>query len=248
MQDANQHKRNEFQSACLSPNQEATREFSDLEELVIKNYPEAPDTTEIDVDNEEIDALLEAVERQKEAQQQPASLPERPIGYVSNARNATSRSDLFQFWAPAEEVSLGIGSIVRHTATQPQWVDTYGIIVDTTGNTLGLDDYAFHVYEQDALPPLDSITPAPSSRRPVVHYQAKVLASTQKAQRPVHSGPVYAVKADDFAAVHTKDLWLDPQYLLLGFYEDAAGNFGVFGEDRARVLVHSQEIFSGMDK
>lgn len=219
-----------------------------VEKLVVTNYPEEPETTEQDKDDDEIAAIVAEYEHQKNASQPSVPPPERPIGYVSNAGNATSRSDLFQFWAPAEESALGIGSIVRHSATYPQAVDTYGIIVDTTGNTLGLDDYAIHVYEQDARPPSASIIPAPSARRPIVQYQAKVLTSTQKAQRPVNSGPVYLVTASDLAAVHKKELWLDPQYLLLGLYEDTDGEFGIFGEERARVLGPKQGhiVFSGL--
>ncbi len=222
------------------------------EVIVIRDYPEDQGDDEIAEDDEEIATLVLAAqaEREKITSQQFTSQQTLPIGYVTNARNAASRSDMFQFWAPAEETSLGIGSIVRHTATIPQRVDTYGIIVDTTGSTLGLADYAIHVYEQDAQPPLDSIIPAPSARRPVVHYQAKVLASTHKAQRPVLSGPVYAVTANELADVHRKvqDMWIDPQYLLLGFYEDASGAFGIFGEERARVLGPKQGhvIFSGL--
>ncbi len=173
-----------------------------------------------------------------------------PIGYVSNARNASSQSDLFQFWAPAEETLLGIGSIVRHTSLTPRRIDTYGIIVNTEGSTLGLDDYAVHVYEQDAQPPLTSILPSVSTRRPIVNYQVKVLASTHPAQRPVLSGPVYTVTAAEMANVHNRNeaTWLDPEYMLLGFYEDAAGAFGIFGEDRTRVLGPKQGhvILSGL--
>ncbi len=222
------------------------------EVIVIRDYPEDRGDDEIAEDDEEIAALVLAAqtERERITNQQLTSQQTLPIGYVTNARNATSRSDMFQFWAPAEETSLGIGSIVRHTAMVQQRVDTYGIIVDTTGSTLGLDDYAIHVYEQDAQPPLNSIVPAPSARRPVVHYQAKVLASTNRAQRPVLSGPVYSVIASELADVHRRmqDVWLDPQYLLLGFYEDTSGAFGIFGEERARVLGPKQGhvIFSGL--
>src|SRR5260370_10856868 len=122
--------------------------------------------------------------------------------------------------------------------------------VDRIGRALGLDEYGGHVYEQDALRPLNSIIPAPSARRPIVHYQAKVLTSTHKAQRPVLSGPIYAVTAAELADVHSKkqDSWLDPLYLLLGFYEDANEEFGIFGEERARVLGPKQGhvIFSGL--
>ncbi|MFL5691028.1 MAG: hypothetical protein ACJ795_04420, partial [Ktedonobacteraceae bacterium] len=161
-----------------------------------------------------------------------------PLGYVSNARNSVAQSDSFQFWAPAEEASLGIGGIVRHTSSQPDPVHTYGIITKTEGQTLGLDDYAIHVYEQDAHPPIDSIQLAPSERRPVVNYHVKVLASTQSMQKPVLSGPVYAVAADELAEVHKKEKtqWLDPSYILTGFYQDTTGDFGIFAEERSRVL------------
>ncbi len=248
----NQQEVETFREAYKTFSQDGGVGSGQEEVLVIRNYPEDLGDDEMDRDEEEIAALVLAAqaEREKVLNQSPRSQQTLPIGYVTNARNATSRSDLFLFWAPAEETSLGIGSIVRHTATIPQHVDTYGIIIDTTGNTLGLDDYAIHVYEQDAQPPLDSILPAPSARRPIVHYQAKVLASTQKAQRPVLSGPVYAVTAAELSAVHRKALnvWLDPHYLLLGFYEDANGAYGLFGEERARVLGPKQGhvIFSGL--
>ena len=222
------------------------------EVIVIRDYPEDRGDDEGNEDDEEIAALvLEAqAEREKMTNRQLTSQEILPIGYVTNARNAASRSDMFQFWAAAEETSLGIGSIVRHTAVVPLHADTYGIIVDTTGSTLGLDDYAIHVYEQDAQPPLGSIIPAPSARRPIVHYHAKVLASTHQILRPVQSGPVYSVTARELAEVHRKaqDRWLDPQHLLLGFYEDAKGTFGIFGEERARVLGPKQGhvIFSGL--
>src|SRR5260370_4793962 len=124
--------------------------------IEVRYYPEDQGDDDIDQEGEEIAAMAQKIraEHQKITKEQSQQI--QPIGYVSNARNATSRSDMFQFWAPAEETSLGIGSIVRHTATIPQQVDTYGIIVDTIGSTLGLDDYAVHVYEQDALPPLNS--------------------------------------------------------------------------------------------
>jgi hypothetical protein len=117
-------------------------------------------------------------------------------------------------------------------------VHTYGIITKTEGQTLGLDDYATHVYEKDAKPPIESIQPAPSERRPVVNYHVKVLASTQSIQKPVLSGPVYAVAADELAEVHRKEKlsWLDPDYILAGFYQDGRGDFGIFAEERSRVL------------
>ena len=241
-----------FRAAYETLSRDIHVEPRENEVIVIRDYPEDQGDEEIAADDEEIASLVLAAqaEREKITHRQFTSQQILPIGYVTNARNAASRSDMFQFWATAEETSLGIGSIVRHTATILNRVDTYGIIVDTTGSTLGLDDYAIHVYEQDAQPPIGSIIPAPSARRPVVHYQAKVLASTHHIHRPVMSGPVYAVTASELAEVHRKvqDMWLDPQYLLLGFYEDASGRFGIFGEERARVLGPKQGhvIFSGL--
>jgi hypothetical protein len=223
------------------------------EEIIeVLHYPEDRGDEEGNEDNEEIDLLIQAArsERQQATNPSSSSLQIKPIGYVTNALNSASRSDMFQFWAPAEETTLGIGSLVKHTTTIPTQVNTYGVIVDTVGNTLGLKDFGIHVYEQDAQPPLESILPAPSSRRPIVHYQARVIASTQKTQRPVLSGPVYAVTAQELAEVHNKNqgLWLDPQYLLLGFYEDSKGTFGIFGEERTRVLGPKQGhvILSGL--
>jgi hypothetical protein len=225
-------------------NQEA---INDVEVLEVPFYPEDQGDNAADEDEREIDALVQAAREQMSAPQQQEGAP---IGYVSNARNAASYSDTFQFWAPAEEISLGIGSIVRHTSYGQQTVDTYAIVIDTEGSTLGLDDYAIHVYEQDARPPLESIHPAPSSRRPIVNYRAKVLASTHVAHRPVLSGPVYSVRADELASIHKKDCasWLAPDYLLTGFYEDAHGEFGIFAEERARVLGPKQGhvILSGL--
>ncbi len=241
-----------FRAAYEALSRDIDSEPREEEVIIIREYPEDRGDDEVAEDDEEIAAMVLAAqaERDKMTDQRLTSQQTAPIGYVTNARNAASRSDMFQFWAPAEEISLGIGSIVRHTTTIPQPVETYGIVVDTTGSTLGLEDYAIHVYEQDARPPLDSIIPAPSARRPIVHYQAKVLASTHPALRPVLSGPVYAVTAGELAKVHRKaqGVWLDPQYLLLGFYEDASGTFGIFGEERARVLGPKQGhvIFSGL--
>ncbi len=241
-----------FRAAYETPSRDIDREPREEEIIVIREYPEDRGDDEVSEEDEEVATMVLAAQavRDEFANRQLTSQQTLPIGYVTNARNAASRSDMFQFWATAEETSLGIGSIVRHTATVPYRVDTYGIIVDTTGSTLGLDDYAIHVYEQDAQPPLGSIIPAPSARRPVVHYQAKVLASTHQIHRPVLSGPVYVVTASEMADLHKKmqDRWLDPQYLLLGFYEDASGTFGVFGEERARVLGPKQGhvIFSGL--
>lgn len=218
------------------------------EVLEVPFYPEDQGDNIANEDEREIEALVQAAHEQMSAQRQQEE--GSPIGYVSNARNAASYSDTFLFWAPAEEISLGIGSIVRHTSYGQQTVDTYAIVIDTEGSTLGLDDYAIHVYEQDARPPLESILPAPSSRRPIVNYRAKVLASTHMAHRPVLSGPVYAVRADELASVHKKDCasWLALDYLLTGFYEDAHGEFGIFAEERSRVLGPKQGhvILSGL--
>ena len=230
--------------AAPTDNQEA---INDVEVLEVPFYPEDQGDNAANEDEKEIDALVQAAREQMSA---PQLQEGAPIGYVSNARNAASYSDTFQFWAPAEEISLGIGSIVRHTSYGQQTVDTYAIVIDTEGSTLGLDDYAVHVYEQDARPPLESIHPAPSSRRPIVNYRAKVLASTHMAHRPVLSGPVYAVRADELASIHKKDSasWLAPDYLLTGFYEDAHGEFGILAEERARVLGPKQGhvILSGL--
>lgn len=220
----------------------------DTELLEVASYPE--DRDDADELEEEVEELVRAASEQ--AQKPSTPPPGGPIGYVSNARNAASQSDVFQFWAPAEETSLGIGSLVRHVnnANTQRSEETYGIITKTVGNTLGLEDYAVHVYEEDAQPPLSSIVPAPSRRRPVVNYQAKVLASNQRVQRPVQSGPVYAVKASELAGIHGRppENWLDPNYLLTGFYEDGEGKFGVFAEERARVLGPKQGhvILSGL--
>ncbi len=221
------------------------------EVLEIVHYPE--DRGDDEQDENMVETIVRNALAEKERYGSPpmqSSSREQPIGYVSNARNAASQSDVFQFWAPAEEVSIGIGTIVRHTTLLPRLTHTYGIVFDTEGNTLGLDDYAIHVYEQDAQPPIDSIQPAPSARRPIVNYHAKVLASTSTVQRPVLSGPVYAVCADELASLHGKsnDTWLDPNYMLTGFYEDIDSDFGIFAEERARVLGPKQGhvILSGL--
>lgn len=238
----------DFRSQLEAPIHSIPETIAESEVLEILSYPEDEGDAVVDETEVEIEALVQAAHAQMASAHVP--IAEAPIGYVSNARNAASQSDIFQFWAPAEEMSLGIGSIVRHTATTPQVVHTYAIIIDTEGSTLGLDDYAVHVYEQDARPPIDSITPAPSSRRPIVNYHAKVLTSTHKAQRPVLSGPVYAVTSDELAEVHHKDSasWLDPDYVLTGFYEDLNGDFGIFAEERSRVLGPKQGhmILSGL--
>jgi hypothetical protein len=222
--------------------------ISEADTLEVVSYPDDEGDTALDETKVEIEAMVQAANEQiAAALAQHAGMP---LGYVSNARNAAAQSDTFQFWAPAEATSLGIGSIVRHTASIPQIVHTYGIVVDTEGSTLGLDDFAIHVYERDAQPPVESILPAPSTRRPIVNYYAKVLASTQGVHRPVLSGPVYAVAADELAGLHRKDnaYWLDPDYFLTGFYEDASGEFGIFAEERSRVLGPKQGhmILSGL--
>ncbi len=243
MQQLLENFRSQSQTASTD-NEEAT---TDLEVLEVPFYPEDQGDNVNDEDESEIEALVQAARQQMITQGQQEGAP---IGYVSNARNAKSYSDTFQFWAPAEETSLGIGSIIRHTSYGQQTVDTYAIVIDTEGSTLGLDDYAIHVYEQDAHPPLESILPAPSSRRPIVNYRAKVLASTHIAHRPVLSGPVYSVQAEELANIHKKDCasWLSPDYLLTGFYEDAQGEFGLFAEERSRVLGPKQGhvILSGL--
>src|SRR5438128_96154 len=88
------------------------------EEIIeVRYYPADQGDDEIDEEAEEIAAMAQRIQAEhlKTMEEQPRQI--RPIGYVSNARNAASRSDMFQFWAPAEETLLGIGSIVRHTAT-----------------------------------------------------------------------------------------------------------------------------------
>ncbi|MCQ3976143.1 MAG: hypothetical protein DPW09_22170 [Anaerolineae bacterium] len=220
------------------------------EVLEISAYPEDRDEDFDDELEEEIEALVNAARQQ--LQNPTPQQSDLPLGYVSNARNAGSRSDTFQFWAPAEETSLGIGSLVRQESDNPvtqDKVNTYGILTGTDGLTLGLDDYAVHVYEEDAQPPLDTIIPAPSRRRPIVNYQTKVMASTQKMERPVLSGPVYPLKAAELAQVHGQDEaeWPGIDYFLLGLYQDNEGEFGIFAEERARVLGPKQGhiIFSG---
>lgn len=215
---------------------ETTAAISDAERIEVVHYPEDLGDTQPDETNEAIEQMLQAAYENEQAQRIPQA--DIPLGYVSNARNSAAQSDTFQFWAPAEEASLGIGSIIRHTSSYPGSVHTYGIITKTEGQTLGLDDYATHVYEKDAQPPVDSIQPAPSERRPIVNYHVKVLASTQRTQKPVLSGPVYAVAADELAEIYKKEKinWLDPDYILAGFYQDAKGDFGIFAEERSRVL------------
>lgn len=220
---------------------------SETERIEVVNYPEDRGDIPSDETNEAVEQILQIVHENERVLQAPQI--KSPLGYVSNARNSVAQSDSFQFWAPAEDASLGIGGIVRHTALSPSPVHTYGIITKTEGHTLGLDDYATHVYERDAQPPVESIQPSPSARRPIVNYHVKVLASTQSTQKPVLSGPVYAVSADELAEVHKKDKdqWLDPAYILTGFYRDASDEFGIFAEERERVLGPKQghAILSG---
>ena len=226
----------EFQIALAETAQTMPTTLPDTERIEVVHYPEDLGESQPDETNEAIEQILRAAHENEHTQRVPQVSV--PLGYVSNARNSVAQSDSFQFWSPAEEAPLGIGSIVRHTSSQPELVHTYGIITKTEGQTLGLDDYAIHVYEQDAQPSIDSIQPAPSERRPVVNYHVKVLASTQSMQKPVLSGPVYAVAADELAEVHKKqkDQWLDPNYILAGFYQDTKGDFGIFAEERSRVL------------
>lgn len=204
----------------------------------------------MDEDEQTIEEMVQAAHAYLERMAADTPLQHPPIGFVSNARNATSTSDRFQFWAPAEETNLGIGSIICHTSSVQPVVHTYAIVVETSGVTLGLEDFAIHAFECETRPPLTSIIPGKSSRRPIVTYLAKVLASTQRWQRPILSGPVYAVAASDLAAVHSKEpaSWLDPAYQLTGFYEDTVGAFGIFAEELSRMLGPKQGhvIFSGL--
>jgi len=217
------------------------------DDTLVVEYPE--DVDDADPWEAEADALVQA------AMSQQAATPTAngPIGYVSNARNASSQSDTMLFWAPAETTIIGIGSLVRHAASAAQGqppVETFAIITSAEAHTLGLDDFATHVYEEDAQPPLTSITPAPSRRRPVVSYKARVVASKQSTLRPVLSGPIYNVDAAQLAEVHGMEPhpWPGPSHMLLGFYEDGDGNFGIFAEQRARVLGPQQGhvILSGV--
>lgn len=237
----------ELQLKLVDNTGETSSTISEAERIEVVHYPEDLGDTQPDETNEAIEQILRVLHENEQMQRVPQT--DVPLGYVSNARNSAAQSDAFQFWAPAEEASLGIGGIVRHTTLHPYLVHTYGIITKTEGQTLGLDDYATHVYEKDARPPIESIQPAPSERRPIVNYHVKVLASTQPVQKPVLSGPVYAVSANELAEVHKKDKtrWLDPDYILAGFYQDAKGDFGIFAEERARVLGPKQGhvIFSG---
>jgi hypothetical protein len=106
------------------------------------------------------------------------------------------------------------------------------------------------VYEEDARPPLASIVSTPSRRRPIVNYNAQVVASTQPLQRPVTSGPVFLVDAAEMAQIHGQDKrqWPSTDHLVLGFYEDASGEFGILAEELGRVLGPKQGhiIVSGL--
>lgn len=232
-----------------------------LDEIQVDSYPEEQEDREEAVE-EEVEQLVRDT---LNATSRPAPPGDAPAGYVSNARNATSSTDRFVFWSPAETADLPIGSLVRHSVKDPRNVqnriETYGIVTSAESLTLGLDDFAIHVYEQDGQPPLDSIQAAPSQRRPVVKYEAKILASNGDLRRPVLSGPVYAVMAKDLAAVHRKQEsdWFDtiapdtqprlnPDLVLLGFYEDQNIGYGILAEERARVLGPKQGhvILSGL--
>ena len=221
----------------------------EAEVIEVPVYPEERDEAEDNLDAE-VEDLVEAA---RLAAETPPAAGDHPAGYVSNARNAASRSDGFPFWGPAERTALGVGSLVRHSAIDPALgrpVDTYGLVIAANAQTLGLEDFAIHVYEEDARPPLNSIQPAPSRRRPVVNYDARVIASTCPVHRPVHSGPVYAVKAAELAAMHgqTAPDWPGRTHILLGLYKDDAGDYGVLAEERDRVLGPKQGhvIFSGL--
>ncbi len=109
MQQLLENFRSQSQTASTD-NEEAT---TDLEVLEVPFYPEDQGDNVTDEDESEIEALVQAARQQMITQGQQEGAP---IGYVSNARNAKSYSDTFQFWAPAEETSLGIGSIIRHTS------------------------------------------------------------------------------------------------------------------------------------
>ena len=233
--------------------------LSGVERVEIEEYPEYPgeDSTTMLAEgvDREVEDLCEQARRWAETG--PAAEEEEPGGFVSNARNAAATSEEFPFWAPAETTAFAIGSIVRHDGTRPGDgpVQSYGVIVETQGQTLGLDDLAVHVYETDARPPLGAIQPAPSRRRPVVVYRAKVLSSTEPRPRPVLSGPVYSVRGDQLLEAHGRYLgkpkdrqWLEREGIVLGFYDDGAGGFGVFAEERARVLGPKQGhiVLSGM--
>src|SRR5215831_11381130 len=136
----------------------------EAELIEVASYPEERDEEEDNLDTE-VEDLVEAARR---AAEMPPTSGDDPAGYVSNARNASSRSDEFPFWGPAERTILGVGSLVRHSAINlalRQPVVTYGLVIAANAQTLGLEDFAIHVYEEDARPPLDSIQSAPSRPR-----------------------------------------------------------------------------------
>lgn len=222
--------------------------ISEEEQLEVE-YPLESAIPEND-DEAELNALVAAALQQEET---PAPHPTDPIGYVSNARNAASRSDAYPFWSSGETASAGIGSLVRHEAADPnskQSVQTYGIVTSAQGLTSGLDDFAIHVYEKDGRPIPEQVILSNSRRRAVVNYEARVLASSQDVERPVFAGPVYPVTAPDMASLHNQSGpdWPNAEYFLLGFYQDPQGNFGAFAEERARVLGPKQghAILSGL--
>lgn len=249
--------RDEFRQQLENALADDTTTTLDTDHIEVAFYPEDRDEDPLNAVEQEIEDL---VQQARQEQEHATPQPNDPIGYVTNARNAASQSDSLTFWAPAEETSLGIGSLVRHSVANPTGspaqIDTYAIVTETGALTLGLDDFAIHTYEQDGRPPIASIQPAPSRRRPVVSYTAKVLASSQPTQRPVLSGPIFVVKADELAAVHGKSseattetpYWPDTASILLGFYEDGTGEFGILAEERARVLGPKQghAVLSGM--
>jgi hypothetical protein len=83
------------------------------EVLEIVHYPEDRGDDEQDEYENMVETIVQNALAEKERYGSPpmqSSSREQPIGYVSNARNAASQSDVFQFWAPAEEVSRAIAS------------------------------------------------------------------------------------------------------------------------------------------
>ena len=248
---------NEFREQFESANDGSDGAVPSDEVLEVAAYPEEQDdTTQEDEVNDEVEALVQAARVQAQA---PSTSGKKPAGYASNARNAMATSDAFRFWSSVDQTGLGIGSLVRHEGTNlltGKTINTYAIVTEADGSTLGLDDFASHVYESDARPPLKSIEPAPSRRRPVVDYGAKVLASSEQSQRPVLTGPVYELAAGEMAAVHGEGAdegseeteWPTGDRMLLGFYEDSAGEFGAFAEERSRVLGPKQGhvVLSGL--
>lgn len=215
-------------------------------EYEIVSPAEVPGPPGADLDERmaaEIEELIAAARRARPARD-PAD-PDAPCGSVCNAEDAPARSDAFSFWAPSERADLGIGTIVRHRAAAPGAVavDTYAIIVDSSGQTLGLARTAIGVAEVDGEPP-EGVVPAPSQRRPVAIYTARVLNTTQAGRpRPVVGGPVYAVagtaallEAQSSRTVRRDMTWLRQAGVILGFYEDGRGEFAPFVEERRRVF------------